>query len=71
MLLGLETQVPESLILLGRVAEAQPTLYLNVPVYETFMSLSEDSTELTQNWEVGPRASAAEIQCQVTKETFN
>jgi hypothetical protein len=65
MLMVLEGQVPESLVLLGRVTDAPPSLTLRVPVYETFLPLSEDSTEMTHAWDAGPLSFAPEIKCQV------
>ncbi|KAF4526173.1 hypothetical protein B566_EDAN008210 [Ephemera danica] len=65
MLMVLEAQVPESLALLGRVTEAEPNLALRVPVYESFLPLSEDSTEMMHDWEAGPLSMAPEIHCQV------
>jgi len=62
--MNIESQVPQSIAILNQISST-PDLVLNVPIYETFDPLSEDSEEIQQQWDTCIVASDQEVQCQV------
>ncbi|KAJ4428910.1 hypothetical protein ANN_25904 [Periplaneta americana] len=60
---GLESQVSNSIAVLSRVVSLNtvPT----VPVFETFVMLTEDSTDARQNWDKSAQVSGTEFFCQL------
>jgi hypothetical protein len=57
--------VANSIAVLSRVAggSAVPT----VPLFDTFVMLTEDSTDARQNWDKSAEVPAIEFLCQVSK----
>ncbi|XP_059486772.1 integrator complex subunit 8 [Neocloeon triangulifer] len=64
LLMNIESQVPQSIAILNQIS-SNPNLTLNVPIYETFEPLTEDSEDIQQQWETCIKASDKEVHCQI------
>jgi hypothetical protein len=66
---SLESQVANSIAVLSHIVNgsAVPT----VPVFDTFVMLTEDSTDAQQNWDKSAEVSSAEFLCQVGELVLN
>lgn len=60
---GLESQVANSIAVLSHVVSG--TAVPTVPVFDTFVMLTEDSTDAQQNWDKCAEVSSAEFLCQL------
>jgi hypothetical protein len=60
---GLESQVTNSTAVLSHIVTG--TAVPTVPVFDTFVMLTEDSIDAQQNWDKGAEVSSAEFLCQV------
>ncbi|GLH06860.1 Integrator complex subunit 8 [Gryllus bimaculatus] len=58
----LETQAPNSVELLSSQESVPPP---SVPVFETFIGLTEDSLHVKQDWDKGIKISSQEFLCQI------
>jgi hypothetical protein len=65
----LDSQVANSIAVLSHVAAG--TAVPTVPEYDTFVMLTEDSTDAQQNWDNSAHVSSAEFLCQVGAFVLN
>lgn len=66
---GLDSQVANSITVLSHIVAG--TAVPTVPVYDTFVVLTEDSTDARQNWDKSVQISSVEFLCQVGKSVIN
>jgi hypothetical protein len=66
---GLDSQVANSIAVLTRVVAG--TAVPTVPVFDTFVMLTEDSTDARQNWDKSVQISAVEFLCQVGESVIS
>jgi hypothetical protein len=60
---SLDSQVANSIEVLSRIVAG--TAIPTVPVFDTFVMLTEDSTDVRQNWDKSAEVSFTEFLCQV------
>lgn len=60
----LETHVSESVNVLNAILQ-MPNIKPKIPLFDTFQMLTEDSTEIKQNWENMCVVNIDEFKCQV------
>lgn len=66
----LETHVPNSVNILNAVLQSTD-LKLKALSFDTFQMLTEDSTEIKQNWENMYSINIEEVKCQVSYNRIN